>query len=572
MTRSRRTSVPELNWLDNVHRNEDGMVTWAFLVAILFLLCFSGLVYNAGNTVNRKLAVQNAADAVSYSSSLWVARGMNAMTASNHLIGELNAMYVIHHSLAGKWADDSSRNYQSENSNHRALKSANGYMKVVFEALNNSGPPIPALDLHHDEIAKDPAADRNSMLFEAKLQLKRIMAGTYTGHAAGYGVYLAPFPGAQLAGMAIMAAAFAVEWKVYQEYLVLEGIEIVAHSTKMFKKQIPMVIDTLVHNGYQKLMLVANVPRLAVNSADSVAAKHGMQGAAYGDTFDKVPSDMLGLLQQAARVFPLLPVEQETTTDERRSQLMRSTYPWVAYWRTSINKFLRWTCTFSGAASKYTRWTNNYSLQTCTWLRRETSQAPYRKELTIENFGHGGSGNGEKGKEVRLFVVTGLNDTPNGVGKSQELWNNWNRRSDATSEIEKQFCHVGFAYTNNPPVIAAGKFYRQENPDGIVCFAQSMVYNANPQQKPKGPGPLGGNQPSVGWDTLNWTSNAKEFPSSMTKEIKLSSPPRIKLNWQAKLTPVTPQKFVRVTLQALANEKTRNVLTTAREGLVLTNH
>ena len=49
--------------------------------------------------VNEKIDVQNAADAAAYSNSLWMARGMNAVTTSNHLMGELTALCIIHESF-----------------------------------------------------------------------------------------------------------------------------------------------------------------------------------------------------------------------------------------------------------------------------------------------------------------------------------------------------------------------------------------------------------------------------------------------------------------------------------------
>ena len=51
------------------------------------------------------------------------------------------------------------------------------------------------------------------------------------------------------------------------------------------------------------------------------------------------------------------------------------------------------------------------------------------------------------------------------------------------------------------------------------------------------------------------------------------SEPQIKLNWQAKLTPVTPQKLVRVIPAAiLVDSNVRSILADTREALILTSH
>ena len=92
-----------------------GLITWGTLLSVLFLMILVSLVSNTAITVSQKMETQNTADAVAYSSAIWVARGMNSITATNHIIGELNALYVIHHALGGKWLDD---HHQDKKRNH----------------------------------------------------------------------------------------------------------------------------------------------------------------------------------------------------------------------------------------------------------------------------------------------------------------------------------------------------------------------------------------------------------------------------------------------------------------------
>jgi hypothetical protein len=90
-----------------------------------------------------------------------------------------------------------------------------------------------------------------------------------------------------------------------------------------------------------------------------------------------------------------------------------------------------------------------------------------------------------------------------------------------------------------PPAVASGGIFRQENPDGMVCYAQAMFYNANPQ--------VGrGNatwQPIIGWDTLNWSVQVPEHPGPGSPDNACGTPsvpqPTIRLGWQAKLVPTT---------------------------------
>ncbi len=214
----------------------------------------------------------------------------------------------------------------------------------------------------------------------------------------------------------------------------------------------------------------------------------------------------------------------------------------------------------SGAAGFYEGWTDKYSLQTCEWLRTDETK---KNELTVVNHGLE-SGSGMPGKNIQLYVLKGLKETDGGFNKSQEDWNNWDNRRQASSKIDQLFCHIGFVRSKKPK-ISLKSIFRQENPHGFVCYAQSMIYNANPQQRPAASGGGGAAQPKAGWDTLGWTGNAIEYPG------KQSGRPKIKLNWQAKLTPVTAEKLL-TKLEVLVDEHVRQTIWGSRESLVILNN
>jgi hypothetical protein len=235
---------------------------------------------------------------------------------------------------------------------------------------------------------------------------------------------------------------------------------------------------------------------------------------------------------------------------------MRAHYPWTCRWRKPIRTFFMISCTISGASGFYKEYTNEYSKQAVIWMLLETSQ-------NYNNFNRYGMG--RKGKYFRLYVVEGLNDTlpgDNGFHKSKEEWN----EPAGARAAEHLFTHMGFARMDKPRV-GAEAVYRQENPDGFVCYSQSMIYNANPQQAPANSRGGGEPQPQVGWDTLNWISGAIEYPTN----DDLDSDPRIKLNWQARLTPVTPLKLTGTTVTTLAGDMA-GPLTRSLPALILNNH
>ena len=91
------------------HDDETGKISLLASMLMLALVALAGLIGNTGHVTTEKLELQNAADSVAYSSSLWMARGMNAVTATNHLLGEATAMAAIHEALGGPELDSGSR-------------------------------------------------------------------------------------------------------------------------------------------------------------------------------------------------------------------------------------------------------------------------------------------------------------------------------------------------------------------------------------------------------------------------------------------------------------------------------
>src|SRR5581483_4593561 len=88
--------------LPRLATDEDGMISLASVLAILFFLVLLAMVGNIGQAINRKIEAQNTADATATSAALQIARGLNAVTAANHLLGELLSLVVLHEAIGGK--------------------------------------------------------------------------------------------------------------------------------------------------------------------------------------------------------------------------------------------------------------------------------------------------------------------------------------------------------------------------------------------------------------------------------------------------------------------------------------
>jgi hypothetical protein len=129
----------------------------------------------------------------------------------------------------------------------------------------------------------------------------------------------------------------------------------------------------------------------------------------------------------------------------------------------------------------------------------------------------------------------------------------WTRSSDDGKEkAEDLFTMIGFAHRKFEPLFAE-KIFPAASKEGMTTYAQAIVYNANPQK------PGQGNQqkqPLVGWDTLNWDPDstipewgalareaAVKWPWEIFDMTDTRENVRVKLNWQAKLMPVTSRRL-----------------------------
>ncbi len=77
------------------HQFRRGSISIATVFALLLLAFLLGMVLNVARQVDNKIKLQNAADAATYSGGIVLARGMNSIAFSNHLLCEVFAMTAI---------------------------------------------------------------------------------------------------------------------------------------------------------------------------------------------------------------------------------------------------------------------------------------------------------------------------------------------------------------------------------------------------------------------------------------------------------------------------------------------
>jgi hypothetical protein len=481
-------TVPSAGERRDLHAGEEGMLSLASLFVVLGFLVLIGLLANVGMVTSRKIETQNAADAVAYAASVEMARGMNSITAINHLIGELTALVVLIHTLGGDELDQGKNPPSTPETLNIMLEATYDAAKVVGEDS------IPVYDDAYTEASKDSKV--GGAIYDARKRLKMVLAWAYEAHFIGgviaQGQFI-PIVGPILEGFgdSVCLAAYSFEFKVWQECETLNFLEQMARvlqPVKVFLRDV--MVPGLLY--YQKSIVIAT-PFKALDAAK--------------DMKDPNLADEVSLYPQIPFFNLKLPVEQESSqTGVERSQLMRASTPWVQWWRQPWIDFGKHALLLSRFAQYFEDRSTQYTLSIIKHLKQD--------------------------KSINLYVMANAQ----GQSKTYEPWTYANNSNQA----DGMFCLVGLAHRPAPAVAAGGVFRFQENPDGLACYAQAMFYNANPQKRGSGDSNW---QPTVGWDTLNWNGPAPEYPGPVPEGDDTPTPttpqPFIRLNWQCKLVPTT---------------------------------
>jgi hypothetical protein len=92
MWRVGRTVRKRLVRIARLHRDECGTISILTVVTVIGLMMLLGLVLNVGRHIDDKVKMQNAADAATYSGGTVLARGMNSIAFTNHLLCDVFAL------------------------------------------------------------------------------------------------------------------------------------------------------------------------------------------------------------------------------------------------------------------------------------------------------------------------------------------------------------------------------------------------------------------------------------------------------------------------------------------------
>ncbi|MCR9117721.1 MAG: Tad domain-containing protein, partial [bacterium] len=94
-----------LKSLQNLHSDQRGSLSLTSMFALIVLVMLLGMIINSGRQVHRKIQLQNAADSATYTGGVVLARGMNALAFSNHLLCDVFALNAFMREGAARRAE-----------------------------------------------------------------------------------------------------------------------------------------------------------------------------------------------------------------------------------------------------------------------------------------------------------------------------------------------------------------------------------------------------------------------------------------------------------------------------------
>lgn len=500
---------------------EGGMITMVNSVTMVFCAMLIVLLLNVGHITHHKVEMQNAADSIVNSGATWQARGLNSTTATNHIIGEMMAFVAIHEALGGTGLDP-----ETPLSTHGAAAeearedSVNARLTAAWQLANRAATPA------YETVKQDIKARRT--IYDAKMRLKRWLTYIYYMKAAALAMQDTGIAPIVAAGQALWAAMQALELVVELEYQILNALRAVAESLFGLKA---LLRDTMLPMAKEYTdYIVEETPNIALQAAVEIGAANGVLGTLYpnpaalpvapdplafadgpwiGDD-QRVPAEM-----PPPRCPPHLDGENPNPRRQvvKTCQLTRATWPWVNYHRDPIKQFMGRFLKLSNAKKFYHDHTADATIQLCDELQRKD------------------------GYDLWLYVLAGY-PAPD---KGYALW------TDDPELADDHFSVVGLAYRDKPNVVGSPAVLHHTHQEGRVALAQAIVYNANRQQPHPHHIDLGCKrvqpiyQADVGWDTLNWEEGDRPYE---LVGIGISPRfPRIRINWQAKLVPLTTNRL-----------------------------
>lgn len=287
--------------------DESGKISIVSIPVFVFVGIMAAFLVNTGQTAREKISLQTAADAGAATATLWMARSMNAVTATNHLLGEATAVLAIFDGFGGPMLYELRKpnGLVSEDSKRLNKEIEANQDAAIQEGGAISGPFVPADKKIVESVVKRVTRDdgrhvAGAALYDGKLTLKALLARylvykKIANIGIQVGASVQKVPPAVFVGMGIEAAAVAAHlaltaevYGIGQEWVVLDALEGVvggANDGGRITKPIAEIVipglslhaDTILGRSGSGQIAEPPMVRAIEASLRGLAASHGVE-------------------------------------------------------------------------------------------------------------------------------------------------------------------------------------------------------------------------------------------------------------------------------------------------------
>lgn len=490
--------------------DERGLLSLANATLALFLTGVVVCAFNVCAALHDRTDAQQKADAIAVSLGNWKARHLNAVTAHQHLVGQLLSLTIVHHAVGGEELDDG-RAADTERADN-ALRAA--YLGAM---ACERGTPA------YSDVSSTVRA--GAALLAGNLKLKRLLTQVYIAKALA--IAMKAYPPTRAAGESLEIAAHAVELQIHREWKVLNRLAHLARSLSPLKQQL---LSTDLPNARLQLdRIIEDYPRSQAELARYLSSRLQVEAhVLQSDQRLPVTLDPLARLTQPPPGWtrpvdcdcPSVPADNMRHQLAKVSQLSRATFPWVNYHRKPIVDALKSLAPLSEVGDAYFDFTCGFSKE-------------FADQLQVD----GG---------LALYVI----DDYAGPDKALEPWT----QADGSHHADRTFgISVVVGTQTRKPI---GSFlFRPIDAPYSYRLATAMVWNRHGPKTPPQRIDLTCKRivPSVqaqtGWDLLNWQEGIE-----VSELVGIGVPhtfPAIELQWTSNLTPTTAARVDQWQIQPL---------------------
>jgi hypothetical protein len=482
----------------NLHRlNVDEQGSFA-IGHIYWVTVFSALIamlFNIGFSTKERNEIQRPATAISHPVGVWRARGMNVLSAHQHLQGEVVSLIIVHHAIGG---DELDANRVGDTSKQdRNLDRA-------WKAAQAAGANTP----YYRDVRQEVRA--GAMLLRANRSLKEMLTRVYWAKATAKLMQKSKFPPVVAAGVALEKAMDLLETQIGLEWRALRNLydrarELLPVKRDLISRYLPAARD-------QMNRILDSIPKLTQQTANELASRYGVKVfvpendrslPVVVDPYAKLQGPPPGYVPPTDCDCPSVPADNPRYQMVKTSQLARASFPWVVFHRSAIMGRLIWRAPLSHAAAIYEEETAG---QARVVLDRLQAQ-----------------------RNLGLYVLPGKVAPDKG-------WEDWTK-AEKSQLADSHFTSMVLTgqYLETP--MGAPFIFSEPAEKHWVRWDAVMLINDNPQHPPQQKIDLLGckrivpdEQARVGYDTLAWDQSRGRLPELVAGGWP-NVFPRIKNGW-----------------------------------------